>query len=109
MGTFNTAKCGEDNAVELFDQLHKVMNGVILLQEVASWSEGGEFEIEGWSIYHTSSNPSAVAVPNTLCPLVREYCAECMCCGVLIGDIAVVSTYLPEQSLLNPTSRASVL
>eukprot|EP00973_Karenia_brevis_P082795 11477361-Karenia_brevis.AAC.1 len=58
----------------------RVVKGVLLLQEVATWSNGHEFEIDGWSIFHTSSNPSAVAVPHCLGQMVGGYETASMCC-----------------------------
>jgi hypothetical protein len=87
-----------DNTIELFDQLGSVINGVLMLQEVASWGDGEELDVDGWSIFHTSSNPSAVAVPHHLSRLVGGYCADCMCCGVSFGEHGMVSVYLPDIS-----------
>lgn len=98
VGTCNVAKCGQDNAIELFDCLQRVVKGVLLLQEVATWSDGHEFEIDGWSIFHTSSNPSAVAVPHCLGQMVGGYETASMCCGIILDTYGIISAYLPDSS-----------
>ena len=92
----NVCHCTEDNFEEPRKDLTFVKLGVYCLQQDSSWSDGPEFNLQGWSIFHTIGSPSVTVLPSELGVSVGWSGPACMHYMGMLGNIDIISTYMPD-------------
>ena len=97
--TCNVRRCSFEHAQDVIEDLVPTPHSILCLQEVSSWPSGDsdEFKLPGWIAQHTADSPSAILVPRGREHLIRWMGSQCMHSMVLLGEVGIISSYLPDS------------
>ena len=96
--TWNILRAGHEMLAAILTFIESLYGGVIILMLQECQNLGEDSPLPSWELFHVCGGFTALAVSSSLAPSIRGAPThEERASGILLGDLAVISSYLPDS------------